>query len=264
MTLNGWLQIVIILATVLLAAVPLGTFMAKVYAGKPTFLSPVFGPVERGFYALAGIDPAREQGGAPIRWRCSCSMRPASRCSTRSCGSKASCRSTRRASAPSRPISPSTPRSASSPTRTGSPMAARPRMSHFSRWLGSRCRTSSPPPPASRSRWRWSAASRAPRRERVGNFWVDLTRATLYVLLPLSIVTAVLLVALGMPQTLLASVDATTLEGAKQTIALGPVASQEAIKQLGTNGGGFFNANAAHPFENPTALANFIQIWRCW
>jgi K+-transporting ATPase ATPase A chain len=96
----------------------------------------------------------------------------------------------------------------------------------------------------------------------VGNFWVDLTRSTLYVLLPLSFATAILLVALGTPQTMLASVDATTLEGAKQTIALGPVASQIAIKQLGTNGGGFFNVNAAHPFENPTALTNVIQVWQ--
>ena len=88
----------------------------------------------------------------------------------------------------------------------------------------------------------------------VGNFWVDMTRATLYVLLPLSILLALSpSCSPGMPQTLLGSVDATTLEGAKQTIALGPVASQEAIKQLGTNGGGFFNANAAHPFENPNA-----------
>jgi K+-transporting ATPase ATPase A chain len=81
------------------------------------------------------------------------------------------------------------------------------------------------------------------------------------VLLPLSLVVALAFVALGAPQTLLGSVDAATLEGAKQTIALGPVASQEAIKQLGTNGGGFFNANAAHPFENPNAFANILQIW---
>ena len=94
----------------------------------------------------------------------------------------------------------------------------------------------------------------------VGNFWVDLTRATLYVLLPLSIIVALAFVAMGLPQTLDASVTATTLEGAQQTIALGPVASQEAIKQLGTNGGGFFNVNAAHPFENPTALSNYLNI----
>jgi K+-transporting ATPase ATPase A chain len=94
----------------------------------------------------------------------------------------------------------------------------------------------------------------------VGNFWVDVTRCTLYVLLPICIVYALFLVWQGVPQTLGSYVEATTLEGARQTIAVGPVASQVAIKMLGTNGGGFFNANAAHPFENPTALSNFVQI----
>ena len=94
----------------------------------------------------------------------------------------------------------------------------------------------------------------------IGNFWVDLTRAVLYVLLPLCIPFALFLVWQGVPQTLGPYVEATTLEGAKQTIAVGPAASQVAIKMLGTNGGGFFNANAAHPFENPTALSNFVQM----
>jgi potassium-transporting ATPase potassium-binding subunit len=94
----------------------------------------------------------------------------------------------------------------------------------------------------------------------VGNFWVDVTRCTLYVLLPICVPFALILVWLGMPQTLGPYVDATTLEGAKQTIAVGPVASQVAIKMLGTNGGGFFNANAAHPFENPDAISNFLQM----
>src|SRR5262249_56900627 len=94
----------------------------------------------------------------------------------------------------------------------------------------------------------------------IGNFWVDITRCTLYILLPIAIVYGLFLVSQGMPQTLGAYVDAATLEGAKQTIAVGPVASQVAIKMLGTNGGGFFNANAAHPFENPTALSNLIQM----
>ena len=94
----------------------------------------------------------------------------------------------------------------------------------------------------------------------IGNFWVDVTRVTLYLLLPASIVLALVYVALGVPQTFAASATATTVEGAKQVIALGPVASQLAIKMLGTNGGGFFNANSAHPFENPTALVNMIQL----
>jgi potassium-transporting ATPase potassium-binding subunit len=94
----------------------------------------------------------------------------------------------------------------------------------------------------------------------VGNFWVDATRCTLYILIPICVPFALFLVWQGIPQTLGPYVDATTLEGAKQTIAVGPVASQIAIKMLGTNGGGFFNANAAHPFENPTALSNFVQM----
>ncbi len=94
----------------------------------------------------------------------------------------------------------------------------------------------------------------------IGNFWVDLTRCTLYILLPISIVVALFFVFQGMPQNLLAYTDVTTLEGAKQTIAQGPVASQEVIKMMGTNGGGFFNANSSHPFENPNAITNLIQI----
>jgi K+-transporting ATPase ATPase A chain len=94
----------------------------------------------------------------------------------------------------------------------------------------------------------------------LGNFWADITRCTLYVLLPICIPVSLFLVWQGIPQTLGAYVDASTLEGARQTIAVGPVASQVAIKMLGTNGGGFFNANAAHPFENPTALSNFVQM----
>ena len=94
----------------------------------------------------------------------------------------------------------------------------------------------------------------------LGNFWVDLTRATLYILLPLSVLVALFFCSQGVIQNLAPYTTATTLEGAKQVIAQGPVASQEAIKMLGTNGGGFFNANSAHPFENPTPVTNFVQI----
>jgi K+-transporting ATPase ATPase A chain len=94
----------------------------------------------------------------------------------------------------------------------------------------------------------------------IGNFGADLTRVTLYLLLPLSILYALFLIANGVPQTFVSSVDATTMEGARQTILMGPVASQEAIKMLGTNGGGFFNANSAHPFENPNAVTNLVQM----
>ncbi|HEU0092923.1 MAG TPA: potassium-transporting ATPase subunit KdpA, partial [Vicinamibacteria bacterium] len=95
----------------------------------------------------------------------------------------------------------------------------------------------------------------------IGNFWVDLTRATVYILLPLSFVFALVFVSQGMLQNLAPYREVTTLEGAKQVIAMGPVASQEAIKQLGTNGGGFFNANSAHPFESPNALTNFFSMF---
>src|SRR5215475_4421081 len=98
-------------------------------------------------------------------------------------------------------------------------------------------------------------------RRTIGNFWVDVTRATVYILLPLSIVAGLLFVSQGAVQNLSPYTDVTTVEGAKQTIAQGPAASQEAIKQLGTNGGGFFNANAAHPFENPTPLSNLLAMF---
>ncbi len=98
-------------------------------------------------------------------------------------------------------------------------------------------------------------------KKTIGNFWVDVTRATVYVLLPLSVIAALLFVSQGVVQNFKPYTDVSTVEGAKQTIAQGPVASQEAIKQLGTNGGGFFNANSAHPFENPTPLSNLLQMF---
>jgi len=94
----------------------------------------------------------------------------------------------------------------------------------------------------------------------VGNFWTDLVRSILYVLMPIAVVLTIVLVATGVPQTLTTAVDATTLEGGRQTIAIGPVASQIAIKQIGTNGGGYFNVNSAHPFENPTAISNLLSM----
>ena len=116
---------------------------------------------------------------------------------------------------------------------------------------------------ASRSPWRWCAESSGPHPATIGNFWVDTTRTILYILLPTTILYALVLVAQGVPQNLHDYTTAHTLEQPSQTqiIAQGPVASQEAIKMLGTNGGGFFNANSAHPFENPTPFSNFLQIF---
>ena len=98
------------------------------------------------------------------------------------------------------------------------------------------------------------------RQGRIGNFWVDLIRATVYVLLPICVPVTLVLVSQGVIQNFCLYVEVTTLEGAKQTLAMGPVASQEVIKEFGTNGGGFFNANSAHPFESPTPLTNFIEM----
>jgi K+-transporting ATPase ATPase A chain len=102
--------------------------------------------------------------------------------------------------------------------------------------------------------------TRTARQKGLGNFWADIIRATVYVLLPISFVYALFLVSQGVLQNLAPYRELLTLEGVKQTLAMGPVASQEAIKMLGTNGGGFFNANSAHPFENPTPLTNFVQM----
>ncbi|MEE1658300.1 potassium-transporting ATPase subunit KdpA [Microvirga sp. CF3062] len=262
MTLNGWLQIAIILATVLLAAVPLGAFMARVYAGKHTFLSPMLSPVERGFYALAGVEPAREQG-----WR----AYALAMLLFNAAGFVLLYVTLRLQGF--MPFNPQgfgglTPDLAfntavSFVTNTNwQSYGGETTMSHFSQMAGLTVQNFLS---AATGLALAMALVRGFVRSKVGtvgNFWADMTRSTLYILLPLALATALLLVALGLPQTLLASVDATTLEGTKQTIVVGPVASQIAIKQLGTNGGGFFNVNAAHPFENPTSLTNFVQIWQ--
>jgi K+-transporting ATPase ATPase A chain len=262
MTLNGWLQIAIILATVLLAAIPSGAFMARVYSGKHTFLSPVLGPIERGFYALGGVDPAREQSWrgyafAMLLFNAAgflllygiLRMQGLLPFNSQGFGG----------------LSPDLAfnTAVSFVTNTNwQSYGGETTMSHFSQMAGLTVQnflSAAIGLALAMALVRSFARSNA---NTVGNFWTDMTRSTLYILLPLAFVTALLLVALGLPQTMLASVDATTLEGAKQTIAIGPVASQIAIKQLGTNGGGFFNVNAAHPFENPTALTNFVQIWQ--
>jgi potassium-transporting ATPase potassium-binding subunit len=262
MTLNGWLQIAIILATALLAAIPLGAFMARIYAGKRTFLLPLLGPVERGFYMLAGVDPAREQS-----WR---SYALAMLLFNASGFALLYGILRLQGFLPFNPqgfgaLSPDLAfnTAVSFVTNTNwQSYGGETTMSHFSQMAGLTVQnflSAASGLALAMALVRGFARSKA---STVGNFWADMTRSTLYILLPLALVTAILLVALGLPQTLLASADATTLEGVKQTIALGPVASQIAIKQLGTNGGGFFNVNAAHPFENPTALTNFVQIWQ--
>jgi len=261
MTIVGWAQIVLVLAAVIVAAVPLGAYIAHVLAGERTIFSRVLIPVERAFYKLSGVDPAREQS-----W-----LVYATAMLAFSLVGFLSLYALQRL----QNVLPLNPQgfdpvpadlafntSMSFITNTNwQNYSGETTMSHLTQMLGLTVHnfvSAATGLAMAFALVRGFARAESPT---VGNFWVDLTRATLYVLLPLAIVVALALVALGTPQTLAGSVEATTLEGAKQIISIGPVASQEAIKELGTNGGGFFNANAAHPYENPNAISNMLEIW---
>ncbi len=261
MSINGWLQIAVTLALVLAVVLPLGRFMAALFTGQRTFLHPVLSPVERGFYRAAGIDPAREQGWAAY----------AMAMLVFSGAGFASLYAILRLQGilPFNPaglpgVAPDLAFNTAVSFLTNTNWQAysgEVTMSPFAQMAGLAVHNFLS---AATGIALAMAVTRAFARSGVatlGNFWVDLTRGSLYVLLPLSIVLALAFVALGVPQTLTGSLDATTLEGARQVIPLGPLASQEAIKQLGTNGGGYFNANSAHPFENPSALSNMLAIW---
>ena len=260
MTVIGWLQIILFCVIIVALVKPLGWYMTRVFNGERTFLTPVLRPVEVALYRISGVDERREQhwltytvamllfhvGGFFIiyglmRLQALLPFNPAGQ------------------SAVSEDLSFNTAISFITNTNWQN-YGGESTLSYLVQMVGLTHQNF------------LSAATgivlavalirgfaRASART-VGNFWVDVTRCTLYILLPICIVYALFLVSQGMPQTLGDYVEATTLEGAKQTIAVGPVASQIAIKMLGTNGGGFFNANAAHPFENPTALSNFVQI----
>jgi len=260
MTTTGWIQIALFCAVVLALVKPLGAYMTRVFNGERTFLSPVLAPVERGLYRVAGIDARHEQTWlgyglamlafhllgflmlyAVLRLQDVLPFNPMGQSAV----------------APDLAFNTA----ASFVTNTNwQNYGGESTLSYLSQMLGlthQNFLSAATGIALAVALIRGFARASA---KTVGSFWVDLTRCTLYVLLPICIVYTLFLVSQGMPQTLGAYVDATTLEGAKQTIAVGPVASQVAIKMLGTNGGGFFNANAAHPFENPTALSNFVQI----
>ena len=260
MTVIGWIQIFLYCAIVVALVKPLGWYMTRVFNGESTFLSPILRPVEAGIYWIGGVDERREQhwltytvamllfhvGGfliiyALMRLQAVLPFNPAEQ------------------SAVAQDLSFNTAISFITNTNWQN-YGGESTLSYLVQMLG-----------LTHQNFLSAATgivlavalirgfSRASLRT-IGNFWVDVTRCTLYILLPICVVFALFLVWQGIPQTLGPYVDATTLEGAKQTIAVGPVASQIAIKMLGTNGGGFFNANAAHPFENPTALSNFVQM----
>ncbi|TAK15613.1 MAG: potassium-transporting ATPase subunit KdpA, partial [Rhizorhabdus sp.] len=260
MTFSGWALILAFVMILLLLTRPMGLWLFALYEGRPTPLHRLFGPVETGFYRLAGIDPAAEQG-----W-----CRYAVHMLLFNLGLLLLSYLILRTQAwlPFNPrglpnVAPdfafNTAISFATNTNWQS-YAGEAVMSHFSQMVALTVHNFTSA--ATGIALAFALFRGFARREAatVGNFWADMVRVTLYLLLPLSTVYALVLIANGVPQTLAASVDATTLEGARQTIALGPVASQEAIKMLGTNGGGFFNANSAHPFENPNALTNFVEM----
>ena len=260
MTFNGWAQIVVFCSVIVLITRPLGGFLTRVFSGERNVLSPILRPVERLLYRVAGIDERQEQHWlsylfavvlfhvagfvilyAILRLQGVLPFNPAGQ------------------SGVEQGLAFNT--AASFITNTNwQNYGGESTLSYLTQMLG-----------LTHQNFLSAAAgvslavaiirgfSRASAKT-IGSFWVDVTRCTLYVLLPVCAVYALFLVWQGVPQTLGPYVDATTLEGAKQTIAVGPVASQIAIKMFGTNGGGFFNANAAHPFENPTALSNFVQM----
>src|SRR5258708_796262 len=260
MTITGWIQIILYCAIVVALVKPLGWYMTAVFNGERTFLSPVLRPVEIVIYRVGGVDDKREQhwltytlamllfhvGGililyAVMRFQAVLPFNPAEQ------------------SAVAPDLSFNTAISFITNTNWQN-YGGESTMSYLVQMLGL---THQNFLSAATGIVLAMALIRGFARASVrtlGNFWVDITRCTLYILLPICVVYTLFLVWEGIPQTLGAYVDATTLEGAKQTIAVGPVASQIAIKMLGTNGGGFCNANAAHPFENPTALSNFVQM----
>lgn len=261
MTLAGWLQIAIVLALVLIAAIPLSIYIARVLAGERTFLSPVLKPIETGFYRLSGVDAGREQSAyvytiAMIAFSVAgfvtlyALQRLQNHLPLNPQGFG--------------PVPPDLAFNTSMSFITNTNWqnyAGETTMSHLVQMLGLTVHNFVSAATGLAMAFALVRAFARSGSPTVGNFWVDLTRSTIYLLLPISFIGALVLVASGVPQTLLGSVEATTVEGVKQAISLGPIASQEFIKELGTNGGGFFNANSAHPFENPNAFTNMLEIW---
>ncbi|MFN7934721.1 MAG: potassium-transporting ATPase subunit KdpA [Bryobacteraceae bacterium] len=269
MTINGILQILVYLALILALTKPMGLFLSRVFAGERTFLHPLLRPLERLCYAVVGVREDAEQ-----RW-------------TQYAGSVLSFSffsflfvyllQRMQGMLPFNPAGLSTAHAPSSATAMTPDLAFNTAVSfttntNWQSYMGETTLSYLVQMAALTVQNFASAAAgvaiaialvRGFARQQansIGNFWVDLTRAVLYVFLPLSLVGALLLCSQGVIQNLAPYTQATTLEGKTQIIAQGPVASQEAIKMVGTNGGGFFNANSAHPFENPTPFTNFIQM----
>lgn len=260
MTIQGWTLILLFTVLTVAIAKPMGMWLFALYEGRRTPLHRLLGPVETGFYRLAGIDPDAEQN-----WR-----RYALHMLIFQLATLLFTYAILRA----QDVLPMNPRGLAGIGADGAMNTAisfttntnwqwysgEVALSNLSQMLGLTIHnflSAATGVAIAFALFRGFARRQA---SGLGNFWADMTRVTLYLLLPLCIAYAVFLIASGVPQTFASIVDATTIEGARQSIVVGPVASQEAIKMLGTNGGGFFNANSAHPFENPTALTNFVQM----
>ena len=260
MRLIGWAQILLFCAIIVALTPVVGGYMTRVFAGERTLLSPVLRPIEVALYRLGGVDEKQEQhwltytaamllfhvGGfillyALIRLQGVLPLNPAGQ------------------SAVAPDLTFNTVISFITNTNWQN-YGGESTMSYLVQMLGLTHQNFLSAATGIALALALIRGFARTSMQTVGNFWVDITRCTLYVLLPICVFLTFFLVWQGIPQTLGPYIDATTLEGAKQTIAIGPVASQVAIKMLGTNGGGFFNANAAHPFENPTALSNFVQM----
>ncbi len=260
MTAIGWIQILLFCAIIVALVKPLGGYMTRVFNGERTFLSPILRPVEAGLYWIGGVDEKREQhwliytvamlffnlGGllvvyAVMRLQAVLPFNPADQ------------------SAVAPDLAFNTAVSFAANTNWQA-YGGETTVSYLTQMLALTSQnflSAATGVAIAMALIRGFARSSV---RTVGNFWVDVVRCTLYVLLPICVIGTVVLVWQGIPQNLGAYTEATTLEGAKQVIAQGPVASQMMIKHLGTNGGGFFNVNAAHPFENPNALTNFIHM----
>jgi K+-transporting ATPase ATPase A chain len=269
MTLNGWLQIIVYLFILVLLVKPLGLFMAKVYQGERTFLSPVISPFERLIYRLSGVNPEEE-----MDWKkYSVSMLLFSLIGfiflyllQRMQGFL-----------PLNPTGMGTVTADSSLNTAVSFITntnwqgygGETTMSYLTQMVGLTVQNFVSAAAGMAILIAFIRGFTRHNTRDLGNFWVDMTRSTLYILLPLSILVAILLVSQGVVQTFSPGITAKLIQPSvidtgntisTQTIAIGPAASQIAIKQLGTNGGGFFNANSAHPFENPTPISNFIEM----
>jgi K+-transporting ATPase ATPase A chain len=260
MTAIGWAQIALYCLITVALTKPLGGYLTRVFAGERTFLGVFLRPIEAGFYRVAGVDLRGEQ-----HWR----TYAVAMLVFNAAGFLVLYALQRLQGA--LPLNPqgfsAVPpdlafnTAVSFVTNTNwQSYGGESTMSYLTQMLGLTVQnflSAATGIALALALIRGFARKSA---QGVGNFWVDLVRCTLYVLLPVCFVLAIFFVWQGVPQNLAAYVEATTLEGAKQTIAQGPVASQLAVKMLGTNGGGFFNANSAHPYENPTALSNFVQM----